>query len=417
MNASVQPAKLSGTIGAIASKSEAHRQLILSSLCQTPTRVIMRGKCDDTEATGACLEALGAKIEWDDEGATVFPDESPVYVNLDARESGSTLRFLIPVALAKCESVSFTGRGRLPERPLTHLIDALKSGGASFSSDRLPLSAKGKIKSGVYTVPGNISSQYVTGLLLALPLLNGDSEIRVIGPLQSKAYVDITLRAMEKFALSVQKTETGFFIKGNQTPVSPGTVTVDGDWSNAAFFLAAGAIGNEGVSVSGLQADAAQGDKKIIALLRAFGAQITENNGTFTVKGGRLHAAEIDIDEVPDLIAPLAVTAMFAEGKTAFVNGARLRLKESDRIRAMREMIENMGGQAEETGDQLIVYGKKPTGGRVNGMNDHRIVMAAAIAGAYSENGAVISHAEAVNKSYPAFYRDFEKMGGKADVL
>lgn len=413
----ISPSRLSGNVQAIASKSEAHRLLILSALASAPTRLVMRGTSDDIEATLDCIKNLGAAVRTDESGIEICPGVSIEGTAFNAGESGSTLRFMLPVASAVMEHAQFVGRGRLPKRPLTHLTEALKSHGVAFSSDSLPLETYGKLQSGVFTIPGNISSQYVTGLLLALPLLDGDSEIRVTGDLQSKAYVDITLRAMALFGLEAEKTESGYQIRGRQKITSPGTVYVDGDWSNAAFFLAAGAIGETGVSVSGLQANAPQGDKRIIDLLRGFGANITEKDGNYLIKGGRLRAQKIDIGEVPDLIAPLAVTAMFAEGTTEFVNGSRLRIKESDRINTMRNLINALGGKSEDVGDVLIVHGQKPLGGTVDGANDHRICMAAAIAGAYSPNGCTITGAEAVNKSYPGFYLDFMSIGGIQHVV
>ena len=413
----VSPADLSGKIPAIASKSDAHRRLILSCFADAPTDFVLNGASDDINATIDCIKSLGAAVTKTDDGVRVTPGSVPAEAFINANESGSTLRFLLPVALAKCEKAHFTGAGRLPERPLAHLINALKSGGVSFSSDKIPLTATGKIKSGVYTVPGNISSQYVTGLLMALPLIDGDSEIVVEGELASKAYVDITLETMHDFGIKVQKTGRGYRVFGNQVPASPGKMVIEGDWSNAAFFLAAGAIGNSGITVTGLDMASPQGDKNIVPLLEKFGAKAVVNDSSVTVRGGKLHACEIDIGETPDLIAPLGAVAAFSVGKTVFYNALRLRLKESDRIVTMKNLILSLGGRAEEEEDKLIVYGGSVKGGECDGANDHRIVMAAAIAGAYSQNGVLISGSEAVNKSYPGFFKDFELAGGKAHVV
>lgn len=418
MIANISPSPLSGGVRAIASKSEAHRRLILAALSKGETQIGLCGGSDDIDATVSCIEALGAVVSRRDEIYTVKGGNAPEEAFINARESGSTLRFLLPVAAALCEKVHFTGAGRLPERPLTHLINALTQNGVCFSGERLPLTTSGKLKSGVFTVPGNISSQYVTGLLLALPFMEGDSVIRVTGELASKAYVDITLETLKDFGVRVLKTEKGYRVPGGQTPKSPGRMVIEGDWSNAAFFLAAGAVGSAPVSVSGLNPDAAQGDKAILPLLQKFGAAVTEENGVFTVCGKNLHAAQIDIGEVPDLIAPLGIAAAYAKGKTVFYNAERLRLKESDRIRTMKNLICSLGGSAEEENDKLIVYGNGAlSGGECDGANDHRIVMAAAIAGAYSAHGAKIHGAQAVRKSYPGFFNDFECLGGKADVL
>ena len=418
MNISVSPARLSGTTAAIASKSDAHRRLILAAFADAPTVFSLAGGSDDINATVHCLEKLGAKIEKNKNEWTVYPACRVREAHLFAGESGSTLRFLLPVAMAKCEKAHFAGAGRLPERPLTHLIHAMKAGGTTFSGEKLPLTATGRMKSGVFTVPGNISSQYVTGLLMALPFLDGDSEIVVEGELASKAYVDITLSTMRDFDLTVRETKSGYLVPGNQTPKSGGRMNIEGDWSNAAFFLAAGAISNAPVTVTGLRADSPQGDKAVCELLSKFGAKIERGENAVTVSGGNLTGCEIDIDKTPDLIAPLGVVAAYAKGKTVFYNGKRLRIKESDRIESMKQLILSLGGHAEETEDTLTVFGTGAlSGGTVDGANDHRIVMAAAIAASASENGARILGAEAVNKSYPGFFEDFTMAGGNANVV
>ncbi len=415
---SVSPARLSGVIPAIVSKSDAHRRLILAAFADAPTTFSLVGGSDDIWATVRCLEALGAKIEKGKNKITVIPGPEVSEAHLFAGESGSTLRFLLPVAMAKCEKAHFSGVGRLPERPLTHLISAMKAGGTAFSGEKLPLTAAGKMKSGVFTVPGNISSQYVTGLLMALPFLDGDSEIIVEGELASKAYVDITLLTMRDFDLTVHAAKTGYFVPGNQVPKSKGHMNIEGDWSNAAFFLAAGAISQKPVTVTGLSPDSPQGDKAICELMEKFGAKVEKTENAVTVSGGNLTGCEIDIDKTPDLIAPLGVIAAYAKGKTVFYNGARLRIKESDRIETMKNLILSLGGQAEETEDTLTVYGGGTlSGGTVDGANDHRIVMAAAIAGSASESGARILGAEAVSKSYPGFFEDFNSTGGNANVI
>ncbi|MBR3928098.1 MAG: 3-phosphoshikimate 1-carboxyvinyltransferase [Clostridia bacterium] len=418
MNIFVSPARLTGTIPAIASKSDAHRRLILAAFADRSTTFSLNGGSDDICSTVNCLEGLGAKIEKGKNEITVIPGPEKKEAFLFANESGSTLRFLLPVAMAKCEKAHFTGAGRLPERPLTHLINAMKAGGTVFSSEKLPLTATGKMKSGVFLVPGNISSQYVTGLLMALPFLAGDSEIVVEGELASKAYVDITLETMRDFDLVVQKTPTGYFVPGGQKPKSKGRMEIEGDWSNAAFFLAAGAISDKSVTVTGLNANSPQGDKAICELLQKFGAKVEFTSGAATVSGGNLTGCVIDIDKTPDLIAPLGAVAVYAQGETVFANASRLRIKESDRIETMKKLITALGGVSSDTEDTLTVVGRGfLPGGTVDGANDHRIVMAAAIAGCFSENGARILGAQAVNKSYPGFFEDFNSAGGKANVV
>lgn len=417
MNVRITPAPLSGRIAAIPSKSDAHRLLICAALSDGPTELALSQSSEDIGATIGCLAALGAKIEQNRDVLRIFPivkpAESPV---LDCGESGSTLRFLVPVAAALCERAAFTGRGRLPQRPLSQLTAALAAHGAAFSAEKLPLEISGRLQSGEYALPGNVSSQYITGLLLALPMLEGDSRIALTTGLESAAYVEITLSALEKFGICVQRQKDGFLVPGGRRFRSPGRVEVDGDWSNAAFFLCAGAIG-KAITVAGLNPASPQGDRKIIGFLRHFGAEITESETGITAKPSRLTGCEIDIGETPDLLPALAVVAAFAEGETRFVNAARLRLKESDRLTSTASMIHSLGGRSEELPEGLIVRGQKPTGGRVDSFHDHRIAMAAAIAAIGCERPVVIEDAGAAAKSYPAFYQDYAKLGGIADVF
>ncbi len=417
MNVRITPAPLSGTIAAIPSKSNAHRLLICAALSDGPTELALSQSSQDIDATVGCLTALGAKIEQTGHALRISPIRKPAKSPvLDCGESGSTLRFLIPVAAALCEKAAFTGAGRLPERPLSQLAAAMKSHGAAFSAEKLPLTISGRLQSGEYSLPGNVSSQYITGLLLALPLLAGDSGITLTTGLESAAYVDITLCALEKFGVFATREKDGFLVPGGQRFRSPKRVRVDGDWSNAAFFLCAGAIGKE-ITVTGLNPDSPQGDRRIAEFLRRFGAKITESEAGITAKPSRLTGCEIDISETPDLLPALAVVAAFAEGETRFVNAARLRLKESDRLTSTANLIHSLGGRAEELPEGLIVRGQKLAGGRVNSFHDHRIAMAAAIAAIGCDQPVVIEDAGAAAKSYPAFYQDYAKLGGIADVF
>ncbi|MGI6151104.1 MAG: 3-phosphoshikimate 1-carboxyvinyltransferase [Christensenellales bacterium] len=417
MNVTVTPAPLGGTIAAIPSKSDAHRLMICAALADKPTELALSQSSEDIDATIGCLRALGAKLEWVGSSLRISPIETPAsFPILDCGESGSTLRFLLPVAAALCQQAQFIGSGRLPERPLSQLIAALKPHGVAFSAEKLPLITTGRLQSGEFTLPGNVSSQYVTGLLLALPMLSGDSRITLTTLLESAAYVDITLSALEKFGVAVQRQKDGFFIPGGRRFRSPGKAEVEGDWSNAAFFLCAGAIGGE-VSVTGLNPASPQGDRRIVSLLRRFGARIEESENGITAKRSRLIGCEIDINETPDLLPALAVVAAFSQGETRFVNAARLRLKESDRLTSTASLINALGGSATELPSGLVVRGKKLTGGYADSFRDHRIAMAAAVAAVGCEQPVIIAGAECAAKSYPAFYRDFCKLGGIADVI
>jgi len=420
MTEKITPSPLKGKIKAIASKSEAHRHLILCALAEESSVLEIHGSSNDINATVDCIRALGAKVEIDGDLYKITPGKIPEKCVMNVRESGTTFRLMLPVAAALCENVRFEGEGRLPERPIKHLMDALRQNGVSFSNDRLPFETHGRMKSGVFTVPGDVSSQYISGLMMALPFLDGDSEIRIEGELKSKAYVDLTFRACSEHGVRVFPEEYGYLIPGHGGFFRPSAFKknkIVGDWSNAAFFLAAAAIGGEEIIVTDLWG-ANQGDRRVMEFLERFGAEVNEDPFGVRVKGGNLTAINIDIDETPDLIAPLGIVAAYAKGTTVFYNAARLRLKESDRIESMKNMINALGGHAEAESDKLIVHGNGSLpGGTCVSENDHRIAMAAAIAGAYSENGCTILGAEAVNKSYPGFFDDFAALGGKADVL
>lgn len=409
------PSAISGKIKAIPSKSDAHRLLIAAALADRPTLLTMSGGSEDISATIGCLEALGAKIERQTGGVLVTPVQSvsrkPL---LDCCESGSTLRFLLPVASALCPNAAFTGHGRLPQRPVDSLCRAISSGGVSCSADRLPLETSGVLQSGTYRLPGGVSSQYITGMLLALPLTGGDSEIILTDTLRSAAYVDITLGVMRRFGVQVEKRENGYFVPGGQSYRSPGTAVVEGDWSNGAFMLCLGAACGS-VTVSGLQPDSPQGDKAIAELLRRMGAQVSVCGDSVTASRGQLRGCEIDIDETPDLLPALAAVAAFAEGETRFVNGARLRLKESDRLATCAGLLRDLGGAADETEDSLVVHGTGLKGGVTKGQGDHRIVMAAAIAAAGCRQTVTVEGCSAVNKSYPTFFDDYIRLGGIAE--
>ena len=412
MIATLSPVKLSGTIPAIASKSDAHRLLILAALCQGETRLILEQRSEDIDATINCLRALGAKIALAPDGVLVHGiarvNDNPL---LDCGESGSTFRFLLPVATALCEHARFTGSGRLPERPIGELMQVLQAQGVAFSDERLPFETSGKLTGGSFVLLGNVSSQYLTGLLLATPLLQQDSMISLTTRLESAAYVDITLHALNRFGIAIETQNGGYIVCGGQAMQSPGEQRVDGDWSNAAFFLAAGALGNT-VTMTGLHLDSPQGDKAILDALRRFGARVETTADAITISPAELSGCTVDVGETPDLLPILAVLGACATGETRLINAARLRLKESDRLASVFAMLRALGGRAEELPDALVITGGELIGGTVDSCRDHRIAMSAAIASIRCVKQVTILGAEAVKKSYPAFYDDFNKLGG-----
>ena len=417
MNIVIEPSSLKGEITAIPSKSVAHRMLICAALADGPTTLRIPKTSDDIDATADCLRALGAAITVNNEDYIVEPiaqiENIPL---LDCGESGSTLRFLLPVAAAAADRCRFDGHGRLPERPLSDLTDAMKEHGVSFDGEKLPFTIGGRLRGGIYRLPGNVSSQYITGLLLALPLCEEDSVIELTTALESASYIDITLSVLKTFGITVHCERNRYIIPGKQVFRSPGTLPVEGDWSNAAFFLTAAAMNND-IAMTGLNPNSAQGDRKIIALLEQLGAVTQKDNGRLTLRSDELKGCTIDIQDTPDLLPVLSVAAAFAQGKTTFINAARLRLKESDRLASSAAMIENLGGRAEVGEDELTVYGTGLIGGTVDSCNDHRIAMSAALAATRCSKPVTILHAEAVKKSYPGFYNDYNKTGGKAHVL
>lgn len=422
MNVICRPAALAGTVAAIPSKSDAHRKLICAALSENGgTLALRQPHCADIEATLRCIRALGVNIADTGDSVYVSPITEQPYAALDCGESGSTLRFLLPVAMAVCKSVSVTGSGRLPERPISALTDAMSAHGVQFDAAKLPLNAKGQLTGGAYEIAGNISSQFLSGLLMALPLCKGDSVISLTTALQSQPYVELTLSALRTFGADIivdtENLHFRYHIKGGQKLRTPAQLAIDGDWSNAAFWLAAGALSQTGLTVSGLSADSIQGDKAILDILRTAGADVSSHADSFTAAAKQILPFDADLREIPDLLPILAVCASFANGDSHFTHAERLRLKESDRLSSVAAMLTALGGRVTELPDGLIVHGGGLTGGTVDAQNDHRLVMAAAVAALYGKGEVTILGAEAVDKSYPRFFEDYRMLGGIAEQV
>ena len=418
MNVTVTPHPLRGTVqSVVSSKSHAHRLLICAALADRPTILQGVDPSADLLATVRCLRALGADIAWEGAGLSVTPLSSPCKnALLDCGESGSTLRFLLPVAAALGADCAFTGQGKLKDRPLSPLREAMEDHGCVLSAPgQFPLTCSGALKPGAYTLAGNVSSQFFTGLLLALPQLPGDSRLLVDGPLESRPYVDMTLETLALFGIRVDPLENGYFIPGGQRFRSPGTAAAEGDWSGAAFFLAAGALPGAAVTCAPLRPDSRQGDRAVAPLLAALGARVTDKENAVSVQPGPLRGIVIDLSDIPDLAPILAAAAAFARGETVLRPIARLRLKESDRVAAILALLHSLGVEARAAEDQLIIRGRGGvSGGTVDGFHDHRIVMAAAIAATAADGPVTILGAEAADKSYPGFFSQFRALGGLA---
>lgn len=415
MKVQIKADRLKGNLEILSSKSDGHRILICAALADKKTIIHINNTSEDIEATIDCLNALGADIHREEKKLIVHPvGEIPKDIFINPRESGSTLRFLLPVAAALTEKAAVTGEGRLPERPLKDLMKAMKANGTSFTEEKLPFETKGKLIGNKFELPGNISSQYISGILFAAPLIEGDVEISLTTPLESSAYVDMTLETMQKFGIEIEYSENSFLVKDGKYK-SPGEITVEGDYSNAAFYLTAGAVSGP-ITLEGLREDTLQSDSEILNILKKMGAVI-ERGEKITVKRGKLKGIKADLSEIPDLLPILAVAAALSEGESVFYNGERLRYKETDRLMTTARMIRDLGGNVEETEDGLIIQGGKLSGGETSSFGDHRIAMAASIASLGCEKEVIIDRSEAVNKSYPKFYEDFKLLGGQVHVI
>lgn len=415
----ISPSVIRGTLTPPPSKSAAHRLLIAAALAGEG-RVRGLSLSADMEATLRAVRGLGVSVRLEGDAACFSPappSSSPSPLKVDCGESGSTLRFLIPLYAARGIPAVFTGHGRLPQRPLGVYADCLPPHGVTLSAaSGLPLTVTGRLTGGDFALPGDVSSQFITGLLFALPLCQEDSRIRLTTPLESAGYVDMTLQVLRQAGIRVEPLEDGWFIPGSQT-YRPLDTAVESDWSQAAFLLAAGALGGE-VALTGLNPASAQGDREALALFRRFGAAVEEAPGRIVCRKAPLHGIDIDAAQIPDLVPVLAVTAALADGVTHITGAARLRLKESDRLAAVADGIRRLGGRVEEGPDSLTITGvSRLAGGRAEGYNDHRIVMALAVAALGCDAPVTVTDAQSVAKSWPAFFEDYRTIGGTAHVI
>ncbi len=405
--------------------------LICAALTYKKCYIKNISQSDDMKATIGCLEALGAKIKRS--GDTVCVDartfatkQSTEHFILNCRESGTTLRVMIPICAALGLNVTFTGEGRLPKRPLDEYLTLLPQHGVECKTeeDYLPLTISGQLSGDTFEISPKVSSQYVTGLLFALSLLSSDSTLGLTSALVGSQYVDITTDVMQKFGIDIKKNDTSYFVKGSQSYVAKDEycdknagLCVEGDWSQAAFFICGGAINGE-LTVTNLNTNSYQGDKKIIDIMRAFGADITLKDHCVTVKKSELKSTDIDALDTPDLVPVVAVVAACASGVTNIYGVERLKFKESDRLESTAKMINSLGGSCSYTKDCMTIIGKNTlVGGTVDSFNDHRIVMASSIAALVCESETVINESNAINKSYSDFFNDYNSLGGKADVI
>lgn len=404
MDLRITPSFLHGSVTVPPSKSVAHRMIIAAALADGVSRISNLSRSADILATINCMKSFGAGIELNGDTAVITGIKSvPESAVADCCESGSTLRFLIPVACALGINAEFRGEGKLPQRPITPFLEEFPKHGIKFdfskaeSGSTLPCSVSGKLTAGRFEIDGGISSQFITGLMFALPLLDGDSEIIIKSRLESKPYIDITTGVLRDFGCEVTEREGRYLIRGNSR-LKPFSGSVEGDFSQSAFFYVANSLGSD-IQITGLNERSYQGDKQIVEICRAF----SENNTPF----------EIDCSDIPDLVPILSVLGCFCKGKSRIYNAARLRIKECDRLAAMEDCLNRIGGKVSSTEDSLMIEGvERLHGGEVVCYNDHRIAMSMAVAATRCDSPLIIRGAECVRKSYPDFFDVYRTIGG-----
>lgn len=407
---------LGGRVKVPSSKSFCHRSIICASLAQGKSEI--RNICfsKDIIATIGAMKILGAEIEVNEDAAVIYGTGDLILKKeiIFCGESGSTLRFLIPLAASLDQKVILTGEGKLVERPLDVYYKIFEEQNIYYknSNGKLPLEINGKLKPGNYRIRGDISSQFITGLLFSLPLLREDSEIELTTRLESRPYIDMTLDILKKFNIDIDNIDyKKFIVHGNQKYKS-GDYIVEGDFSQAAFLLAIGILGN-GVVCEGLDIGSSQGDKVIIELMKKMGAVIEADNGNIVSKASGTRGITVDASQCPDLVPSLAALASVSSGTTRILNAGRLRIKESDRLAAISSQLNKIGADVEEKTDGLVIKGRQMLeGGEVYSFNDHRIAMALAEISSRCKNKLIIHDADCVGKSYPGFWDDFRSLGG-----
>lgn len=411
---------LRGSLNIPPSKSLSHRAIIAASLSSGSSRIDNIIFSEDILATIDGMKKLGARIEKTGEKTLKIKGGIPLSLrgqSIDCRESGSSLRFLIPLSLVNTTDIIFTGEGRLVDRPLHPYYEIFQEQNIRYKTrDKgLPLEIQGNLKAGEFQIRGDISSQFISGLLFTLPLLEGDSKIKIKGPLESKGYVDLTIDILDKFGIEIKnKDYKEFNIRGCQK-YRACDYRVEGDFSQAAFWLVGGVLGKE-IRLNDLKLDSIQGDKAIVDIIKDMGGDLSLGDSTIVSKKSKTHGISIDGSQCPDIVPVLTVLAALSQGQTNIVNIGRLRIKESDRIRAISTELNKLGGDVKEVGDSLLIRGKKSLrGGRVESWNDHRIAMSLAIASIACKEDVLIGGADSINKSYPNFWKDFKSLGGHID--
>jgi len=411
MKKSVYPSEPGGKIAAPASKSEMQRAVAAAAIAEGRSTILNPSFCDDSMAAISMARSLGAMVTVKKDSVTIEGGLKPVSGNLNCGESGLGIRMFTPIAALTGKKIVLTGKGSLLKRPVSTIEHALMELGVSVKSNNglLPIEVSSKLTGGSTVIDGSLSSQFLTGLLMALPAAEKDSVIRVEN-LKSRQYIDITLKILEQFAVDVENSGySEFRIRGRQK-FTPANVTIEGDWSGAAFLLCAGAIAG-GVSVTGLNTRSLQPDMAVMEAIKKAGAGITENNGAVTVTAAPLKGFTFDATGCPDLFPPLAALAMYCSGETVITGASRLAHKESDRGAVIKSELGRLGGVIELDGDRMVITGSPVKGGEADSHGDHRIAMACAIAALGAAGPVTIEHAESVDKSYHEFFDDIRALG------
>jgi 3-phosphoshikimate 1-carboxyvinyltransferase len=413
----INPAKLNGKINVPSSKSICHRAIICASLGDGVSNLENISFSRDIYATCNAVENLGVKIYRGKSNLTVKGNPRLTVKNpyINCGQSGSTLRFLVPIAAAIDEKIIFTGGGKLIDRPLDVYYDIFDNQKIYYKNfnGKLPLILKGKLKPGDYEVRGDISSQFITGLLFVLPILDGDSSVNLTTALESRPYVDITLDVLKKFGIKVCEDGLKRYVVRGRQKYESSDYRVEGDFSQAAFWLVMGALGN-GIVCCGLKKDSLQGDRMIVDILKKMGIKVKwTGNSLIAMPSDRIYGSTIDASQCPDLVPVLAALASVSCGTTEIKNAGRLRIKESDRLKAISSELNKIGGHVLEKEDGLLIRGRERlAGGEVDSWDDHRIAMSLASVSSRCLNPMTIKGAECVKKSYPGFWKDFMILGG-----
>ena len=420
---SVTNAIPTGTIASIPAKAHAHRALICAALANSPSTILLSRTSKDIDATMDSLRGLGAQVVYENKVVTVTPGPVPTKGNVVPHESGTTLRLLLPVAASICNEVDVDAKGRLPDRPLEPMLGEMKAHGVTFSQDKPPFTMTGRLQGGEFGMVGDVSSQFFSGLLLAAPQCGG-ATITSTTPLQSSDYVTLTTTTMANFGVTVDHTpasdtvQESFAVAANTTFKGQSNYQIEGDWSNTAIWMVAAGMTGKPITITDMNKNSVQADRRIMQIMIDTGCDVVWDGMNVTVMGRAVKPIHADLEQMPDMLPVMAALACSIHGESSFVKGARLRLKESDRLEAVANLVRDLGGTVREDGDDLYIIGSGILkGGQGDCVNDHRLVMAGTLMALISENPVILKDSEAITKSYPDFFEDWNMLGGNAQQV